>query len=76
MKDLVVRRDPDAWIRHVFSARAAQTGGVVRRSVSWVDREVGRKRFEAEVRARGFHMIECGGQFVVICNGSGLRVIC
>ena len=76
MQEIVVRRDPDSWIRHVFSARAAQTGGVIRRSVVWVDREVGRKRFEAEVRARGFHMIECGGQFVVICNGGGLRVVC
>mgnify|MGYP006282305199 CR=1 FL=1 len=70
------KRDPEVWIRHIFSARAAQTGGVVRRSVAWVDREVGRRRLEAAVRQRGFHMIECGGQFVVICNAGGIRVIC
>jgi hypothetical protein len=70
------RLDPDGWITQVFSARAARSGGVVRRSAYWIDREIGRERFETEVRARGFHMVECGGQIVVICNGGGLRVIC
>ena len=70
------RNDPDSWIAQVFGAKAARTGGVIRRSTYWVDREVGRARFEAEVRRRGFHMIECGRQFVVICDGGGLRVIC
>jgi hypothetical protein len=67
---------PEAWIARVFSAQAVRKGAVVRRNVRWVEREIGRTRFEAEVRRRGFHMIECGGQFVVICNGGGLRVIC
>ncbi|WGH78789.1 N-(5'-phosphoribosyl)anthranilate isomerase [Jannaschia ovalis] len=64
------------WVRQVFGARAAQRGGVVRRSARWVEREVGRAIFEAEVRRRGFHLIETGGQLIVICNGGGLRVIC
>ncbi len=74
----IVRRqsDPERWIRTIFSAKAAQRGGVVRRSAAWIEREVGRARFEHEVRARGFHLIECGGQLVVICNGGGIRVIC
>jgi hypothetical protein len=67
---------PEAWIARIFAAKAVQKGGVVRRDVRWVEREIGRARFEREVRARGFHMIECGGQFVVICNGGGIRVIC
>lgn len=68
--------DPEFWINQVFSAKAAQTGGVVRRKITWVDREIGRDRFVDEVRRRRFHMIECGGQFVVICNPAGLRLIC
>jgi len=68
--------DSEGWINQIFGAKAALSGGVVRRSVSWTEREIGRGRFEREVRARGFHMIECGGQFVVICNGGGLKVIC
>ena len=68
--------NPDGWINLIFSAKAARTGGIVRRSVKWVEREVGLKRFEAEVRQRGFHMVECGGQYIVICGNSALRVIC
>ena len=41
-----------------------------------IDREIGRDRFIAEVRARGFHMIEAGGQWIVICNRGLVRVIC
>ena len=70
------RTSPDGWIDSIFAAKAARTGGVVRRSARWVEREIGRKRFESEVRVRGFHMIECGGQLVVICNAGGLKVIC
>lgn len=76
MRDEVHRRAEEHWINAVFAAKAAQSGGVVRRSVYWVDREIRRKRFIDEVRRRGFHMVECGGQFVVICNGGGLKVVC
>ena len=71
-----VRRAPDPWIAAVCSSKSATRGGVVRRSVVWVDREVGRKRFMAEVRARGFHMVEKGGQFVVFGNQAKVRLVC
>jgi len=64
------------WLNQIFHSKAAQSGGVVRRSVHWVDKEIGRDTFQLEVQRRGFHMIECGGQYVVICNSGGLRVIC
>ncbi|MEE9427436.1 MAG: N-(5'-phosphoribosyl)anthranilate isomerase [Paracoccaceae bacterium] len=76
MKLVTYRCDPDGWIEQIFSARSAKTGGVVRRSLAWVEREIGREYFETAVRDRGFHMIECGGQLVVICNAGGLKVIC
>ncbi len=62
-----IHHDPDMWIRLIFSAQAAK-GGVVRRSIAWVDREVGRDRFFAEVRQRGFHLLASSNQFIVICN--------
>lgn len=76
MESLPVHAAPEKWLAEIFSAKAAANGGVVRRSVAWVEREVGRQKMIAEVRRRGFHMIECGGQFIVICNGGGVRVIC
>lgn len=76
MDRLARSTSPDDWIRVLFSAQAVAKGGVVRRSAYWVDREIGRDRFIAEVKARGFHLVECGGQLIVICNQTGLRVIC
>lgn len=64
-----------AWIDRVFSAKVAASGGVVRRSVSSVDREIGRQLFEEEIRRRRFHLLECGGQFIVICNSGRLQII-
>ena len=61
------------WLNAVFAAKAAQRGGIVRRSIRDVDREVGRDAFLAEVRRRGFAAVENGGQIVVFCNAEGLR---
>lgn len=64
------------WCDAVFSAKAADRGGVVRRSIRDVDREIGRENFVREVRRRGFHLLEVGGQYVVICNAGHMNVIC
>lgn len=69
-----VHHDPDAWIRLIFSAQAAK-GGVVRRSIAWVDREVGRDRFLAAVRERGFHLLASSNQFIVVCNREPVHLL-
>jgi hypothetical protein len=66
----------DLWLDQVFKAKSATQGGIVRRNIRDVDRKIGRERLELEVRRRGFHMIECGGQFIIICTRQHLRVIC
>lgn len=71
-----VHSHAEDWIAQVFSARAVFAGGVLRRSVAWVEHEIGRDRFVSEVRQRGFHLLECGGQFVVVCNNGPIRMIC
>ncbi|WP_370515130.1 N-(5'-phosphoribosyl)anthranilate isomerase [Paracoccus sp. S-4012] len=68
--------DPDGWIDQIFSARAASRGAVIRRNTRWVEREIGRERFIAEVSSRGWHMIESGGQLVVLCNSGGIEIVC
>ncbi|QFT63556.1 hypothetical protein SAMN05421853_103251 [Roseivivax halotolerans] len=64
----------DQWLAQLFGAQAVHKGGVVRRSVRDVDRMIGREPFKREVQLRGFHLLECGGQFIVICN-SGRMVV-
>ncbi|MCU0903306.1 MAG: N-(5'-phosphoribosyl)anthranilate isomerase [Tabrizicola sp.] len=69
-----VNHDPETWIRLIFSAQAAK-GGVVRRSIAWVDREVGRDRFVEEVRRRGFHLLQTSNQFIVVCNRDAVTLV-
>jgi len=63
------------WIDHLFAAKSARRGAVVRRSRAWVDREVGRRLFEAEVRRRGYHLIETADQFIVVCHNGPIRIL-
>ena len=69
-------RANSVWLDRIFAAEAVRRGGVVRRAVRDVEREVGRDRLELEVRRRGFHLVEVAGQFVIICTPGQLRVIC
>ena len=64
------------WLDQVFRAKSAARGGVVRRRVADVEREIGRATFELEVRRRGFHLLECGGQYIVVCSSEPVRMIC
>lgn len=63
------------WVEQVFSAKTVRFGGVVRRSLHWVEAEVGRAVFEAEVRRRGWHLVECNGQLVVFCTARPIKVL-
>lgn len=65
---------PDTWLSQIFAAKSAK-GGVVRRSIAWVDHEIGRDRFIDEVRRRGFRLIASRSQFIVICNRDPLRIL-
>lgn len=65
-----------SWCDSIFAAQAALKGGIVRRAVRDVEREIGRAALEQEVLRRRFHMLECNGQFIIICSPGQLRVIC
>lgn len=74
-QDMTFPRHP-GWAENIFAAKAASTGGVIRRAIRDVDRDIGRSAFELEVRRRGFHLIECGTQYIIICNAGRINVIC
>jgi len=48
------------WLDMIFEAKA---------------REIGRDVFVTEVQRRGFHLIEAGNQFIVVCNQGPMRVL-
>lgn len=64
------------WTKRLFNAKAAQTGGVIRRNKRDVHREMGYAALVTEVQARGFHLLECGDQYLIICHNGTLRLIC
>jgi hypothetical protein len=63
----------EGWIAHLFNSQAARDGGVIRRQVPDVERYVGRDVFLAEMRRRGFTVLENAGQFIIICNHEPIR---
>lgn len=66
---------PD-WLEQVFAARAAREGGVIRRQIADVHREVGREALELEVRRRGFHLLRSERHYLIVCSAAPLEVIC
>lgn len=63
----------EAWFRHLFNAKAARDGGIVRRKVRDMERMVGRETFREELARRGFTAVENAGQVIVFCNAEPLR---
>ena len=47
------------WLDQIFHAKSVGRGGVVRRKLCDVEREVGR---------RGFHMLQSGEQVIILCS--------
>ena len=76
MTYMLEMRSADRWMRNIFDAKAARSGGSVRRSVKDVETIVGRAAFECELRRRGFHAVENAGQFIIFCNNEPLQVLC
>lgn len=71
-----IHRNPQLWLEQMFAVRATEMGGVIRRQVVDVEREVGFRALEAEVRRRGFRLIRSRNYYIVVCDGAPLDLIC
>ena len=56
------------WLDQVFQCRAVETGGIIKRQIVDVDREVGRDAFVAEVRRRRFRLLRTRAHYVIVCD--------
>jgi hypothetical protein len=65
----------DIWLRQIFSAKSAQDGGIVRRSLRDVDRVIGRAAFKRELHRRGYSAVFNAGQIVIFCNREPVRLL-
>ncbi len=65
-----------SWLDPIFGADQVFRGGVVRRAITDVDKLCSLGDLLAEVRSRGFHLIETGDQSIVVCNEGYLKLHC
>jgi hypothetical protein len=66
----------DQWIDKIFDAKQVKVDGVVRRSVSSVNSSASEALLIAAVKSRGFHMIQSGDQYVILCHSGELKIWC
>lgn len=65
-----------AWLDQVFQAGQANKGGVVRRSIHDVNHHSSEEELISEAKKRGFHVIETGEQYVILCHEGSLEIHC
>ena len=73
MRTRLTPLSPEVWLNDLFSSKAVNQGGVIRRKARDIERFAGMARFLAEIDRRGFQAIENGGQIVIFCNRAPLR---
>ncbi len=66
---------PKKWIKQIFYALQVNKGGIVRRKIKSVLRYASEAQLVAAVKARGFHMVRSGDQFVIFCNQGEFQII-
>lgn len=66
---------PYAFINAIFEAKAVKAGGIVRRSIAGVQKYASTQFLIEEVEQRGFHLIETGDQYIIICNSGHFKLI-
>lgn len=65
---------PYEFINQIFEAKAVANGGIVRRKIANVQKYASFSYLLKEVEARGFHLIETGDQYVIICNSGNFKL--
>lgn len=66
---------PDQWLFQLFSPLAVAEGCPLRCDVAEVEAKIGRQRFLAEVKIRGYRAREKAGQFLLTLIREPLRVM-
>lgn len=64
-----------AWVDQIFDAKAAKRGGLVRRKKASVSKFASEADLIAAVKARGFHLIESGDQYLIFCHKGSMKLI-
>jgi len=63
-------------VDQIFRAQQAGSFGIVRRSIADVHRYDALDEILARAQANGWHVVETGGQIVVLCHNGAMNVLC
>lgn len=66
---------PYEYIKRIFEAKAAKNGGIVRRKIADVNKYASFTYLLKDVEARGFHLIETSGHYVIFCSSASLKLL-
>ncbi|RFP88027.1 aspartate aminotransferase [Rhodobacteraceae bacterium 63075] len=64
---------PEVWLNDLFTCKAVQQGGVIRRKARDIERFAGMDRFMREIDRRGYRAAENAGQVIIFCNRAPVR---
>jgi len=59
------------FVQNIFEAKTAQKGGVLRRSISSINRFASEATLKAAVKQRGFKLYKTCNHYLIICDISG-----
>lgn len=65
-----------AWVDQIFEADIVREGGIVRRHKDDVRTYSSFEEILDQVKERGYHLIETGDQYVVLCNRGAIIIHC
>lgn len=68
--------DAKNWVDQIFEAKQTDKAGILRRSVEDVNKHASHEALLLECKARGFHLISAGEQYVIICNNDCMCIYC
>ncbi len=66
---------PKTWTQRIFDSKIAKRGGLARRKISNIEKYSSRENLKSECKKRGFHIVENGDQWVIICNEGHVKII-
>lgn len=66
---------PEVWLQDLFTSKAVQQGGVIRRKARDIERVAGVELFMREILRRGYQVAENPGQIVIFCNRAPVRFL-
>ena len=64
------------WIEQIFEAQIVKKEGIVRRKRSDVQRYASVDELLEYVRENGWHLVETGNQYVVLCHRGAMKIHC